>query len=211
MGFYKAKIEEYKAKAQEGGLTLQDRMFAVKKTIEEDLKRQHDEAHAAYFFDLENTAQRNEGLAQDLREAQKIWSSVVLQTPEQFFGDWARAELEGVWVHKDKSAEACSQTYQKISKVEDGVGFVGTVGRVIGGVKTMALNSLNTTLSEQQEELNGVFDAAKEFTDLNMDEKLEYVVGKYEQTGMVGYNPQEVIDFYKQNPVEAVSATPLEQ
>ena len=210
MGYYNSKLEEYRAKAPEG-LTLQERMDAVKAQYEKMYEAHLEGIRSAYYYARQSNHPGSADLAKELRQAQKQWSDTVLKPKEDFFNELVKQQADGLYAHLDVVANTCRETEHKIARVEDGQGFVGTLGRVFGGIKDIAEDSLNQKLEAQQQDLSGLVDATKEFSQMGLQGLVEFVVGQFEQTGSNGYNPQEVTDFYKHNPVETATTLPAEQ
>lgn len=213
MGYYKSKLEEYNANAP-SNLTLGQRMEAVKASYEDILEQRLDHFRQGYYSVWQiDPGFRDEKSADNLSQAQNEWSQTVLKPTDKFFEELAGIEKQSVWGHLKETLANYDQTRTEILEIEQEQGLVALFGRIFSGAKTTLLDDLNNTLQAQQTDLNSVMNAYEEFTLLDPTKKAEYVVGHYEQTGTFDYNPEEVLSFYKQNPVETtnVNVTPEEQ
>ena len=138
-------------------------------------------------------------LGETIRQAQNKWSETVMMPTEKFFAGVISQEVEGLCAHFDSGLQEYKETQAKIEKVENGKGFAGVVGKVIPAAKDYAVQNLSSTLDCQREELEGLQDALKDFQSLSKDDKVEFIVARYEQTGSLEYNAEDVSKYYAQN------------
>lgn len=199
MGYYTDTLSSYREE-NISSLSLAQRMEVVKKAVELDLAKQVEDKKTTYFASSQIPPYSvDRRLGETIRQAQNKWSETVMMPTEKFFAGAISQEVEGLCAHFDSGLEEYKQTQAKIEKVENGKGFAGVVGKVIPAAKDYAVQSLSSTLDCQREALEGLQDALQDFQSLSKDDKAEFIVARYEQTGSLEYNAEDVSKYYAQN------------
>lgn len=199
MGYYTQTLSNYRQE-NISNLSLQQRMEVVKKAVEIDLFKNLEEKKETYFASSQFPGHSTDSYyASAVKQAQNKWSKTVMMPTEKFFAEAVSNEVEGLCAHFDSGLEEYKQTQAKIEKVENGKGFAGVVGKVIPAAKDYAMQSLNAGLDCQRESLENLQDALKDFQMLSQEDKVEFVVARYEETGSLAYNGDDVLRFYTQN------------
>ena len=199
MGYYYNSLLKYRENNKKE-VPLQQRMEDAKKRVETDLEQRLSLLRQDYFANAEidpNNPDRN--LAEQVNQAQRAWSQTVLKSTDKFFNDLVKQEAKGLHEHYDSCKDSYIDTKVKIEEIEEGEGIAGYVGKIFGGVKASFIENLSETLEQKQDDLNAVYNAAEDFKNISHQERIEFVVGRYEETGSFEYNPEDIIKFYAQN------------
>ncbi|MBQ3048170.1 MAG: hypothetical protein IJD48_04070 [Clostridia bacterium] len=195
MGYYRDSLSAFNANSS-NSKPLSERMEIAKKAIEQDLERQIElRGDELCYLNGISPDQYDSKAAEAYFQAQARLAAISSKSPIVFFREIVANETHGLCESFEFCLEGYNSIRDKMNKIESGKGLIGSIGKGISFVREHALETLSTELSLQCDNIEIFQRAAADFNSLTDSQRLEFVVGRYENSGRICYNADDIKNY----------------
>lgn len=221
MDFYTHKLVDYKTDEQ--NYTMQERIYQMYNSVTAQKESRIEELKESYKNSLAYGAltNRSVGTHAHLNVTSAVYADLLTQertelesmrqlSPTQYAFSLVSQEAEQIENYIDEKVEVFDKVKTKCSKYERNVGFAPFVSSLLG-TREEKIQDLRSEVVSLVEDITMGQDSLATWDGLSYEDKLEYVVGRYESQGLTSFDKQGFESFTRHmseiNQFEKTSTT----
>ena len=205
MDFYTHKLIDYRADAQDYG--MQERVYHMYNSIVAQKENRLEELKESYKNSLAYGSLTNRGVGTHahLNVTSEVYADLIGQTrvelesmrqttPTQYVFSLVGQEDKNIEEYINEKVEDFDRVKTKCSKYERNVG-IGPILSGLFGTREEKIQDLRSEVVTLVEDITTGQEALESWDGLSVEDKLEYVVGRYETTGLTTFDKQGLEKF----------------
>lgn len=200
MDFYTHRLVDYKTDKQD--YTMQERIYHMYNSVVSQKEDRIEELKESYKNSLAYGSLNNRGVGTSahLNVTSSVYADLLAQereslesmrqlSPTQYAFSLVSQEAKQVENYLDEKIEIFDKVKTKCSKYERNVGFAPFVSSLLG-TREERIQDLRTEVVSLVEDITMGQDSLETWDGLSYEDKLEYVVGRYEAQGLTSFDTQ---------------------